>query len=96
MMDLLLMGFADVEVMLFQSKFGAAANFIADIDKGLREYYPDTRLTHSLLIPLLGEMRGEGYGKASEERKRVWGAVWDLFGPSGRREGLRTSEFALE
>jgi hypothetical protein len=96
MVDLVLMGFAEVEVMLFQSKFGSAANFIADIPRGLREYYPDTRLTHSLLIPLLGEMKGDGYDSASDARKQVWGAVWDLFGPAGEREDLKTSEFAVQ
>ena len=43
MADMALMGFADVEVMLFQSKFGAAANMRASIPLGLREFYRDAR-----------------------------------------------------
>ena len=44
-----LMGFADVEVMLFQSKFGAAANMRASIPLGLRE--SGRAPTHWLVAP---------------------------------------------
>lgn len=97
MADMALMGFADIEVMLFQSKFGAAASMRAAIPHGLREFYRDARLTHSLVAPLADEMASRG-GKvdlADETRARAWTRVWDLFGPAGERGGLRTSRYAV-
>ena len=97
MADMALMGFADVEVMLFQSKFGAAANMRAPIPHGLREFYPDARLTHSLVAPLADEMAGRGGAPdgADAARADTWTRLWDLFGPAGAREGLRTSRYAV-
>ena len=97
MADMALMGFADVEVMLFQSKFGAAANMRASIPLGLREFYRDARLTHSLVAPLADEMAGRGgaHDGADAARADTWTRLWDLFGPAGAREGLRTSRYAV-
>lgn len=97
MADMALMGFADVEVMLFQSKFGAAASMRAAIPHGLREFYRDARLTHSLVAPLADEMAGRGGAPegADAARADTWTRLWDLFGPAGAREGLRTSRYAV-
>lgn len=97
MADMALMGFADVEVMLFQSKFGAAASMRAAIPHGLREFYRDARLTHSLVAPLADEMAGRGGAPegADAARAETWTRLWDLFGPAGAREGLRTSRYAV-
>ena len=97
MADMALMGFADIEVMLFQSKFGAAASMRAAIPHGLREFYRDARLTHSLVAPLADEMasRGGKVDEADETRADAWTRVWDLFGPAGERGGLRTSRYAV-
>ena len=107
MADMALMGFADVEVMLFQSKFGAAANMRASIPLGLREFYRDARLTHSLVAPLADEMagraerrtartrraptRGRGSGTCSGPRERGKGS-----GPADTRWGAPVAMGARE
>ena len=70
MADMALMGFADVEVMLFQSKFGAAMNMRASIPLGLREFYRDARPTHSSSSPLADEMAGRGGAPDGATRAR--------------------------
>ena len=97
MADMALMGFADVQIMLFQSKFGAAASMRAVIPHGLREFYRDARLTHSLVAPLADEMaaRAGALEKADEARAETWTRLWDLFGPVGNRAGLKTSRYAV-
>jgi len=94
MMDMVLMGFSDIEVMLFQSKFGAAAGARSRIKHGLREFYGDTRFTHSLVAPLVAEMSHGKFEQAPEDRKDAWIRVWDLLGPPGDRESLKTSQYA--
>jgi hypothetical protein len=56
MVDLYLVGLSDMVLMLFQSKFTTAASMRANIPHGIREVYSDTRITHSLVDNIVGEM----------------------------------------
>jgi predicted restriction endonuclease len=82
--------------MLYQSKFAVAAMMRAEVRHGQREMYQNTRITHSLVDPVVSEMNHGGWNKAETERKRTWVKLWDMFGPEGNREGLRTSSFASQ
>jgi hypothetical protein len=44
--------------------------------------------------PLVAEMANGGYRRASAERKSAWRKLWDLFGPPGERDELKTSAYA--
>ena len=96
MVDMYLVGVSDVVMMLYQSKFGQAASLRADVRHGRRELYSNTRITHSLVDPLVARLQGSpaGFQGAVEEDRRTWVRLWDLFGPPGDREGLRTSKYA--
>jgi hypothetical protein len=96
MMDLYLVGRVDQVLMLYQSKFAVAAMMRAEVRHGQREMYQNTRITHSLVDPVVSEMNHGGWNKAETERKRTWVKLWDMFGPEGNREGLRTSSFASQ
>ena len=96
MMDLYLVGRVDAVLMLYQSKFSVAAMMRGAVKYGQRELYENTRITHSLVDPLVNEMKNGGWSRANEERKRMWTKLWDLFGPEGSREGLRTSSYASQ
>ena len=96
MMDLYLVGGVDAVLMLYQSKFSVAAMMRGEVRFGQRELYQNTRITHSLVDPLVNEMKNGGWSRANEERKRTWTKLWDLFGPEGSREGLRTSSYASQ
>jgi hypothetical protein len=96
MMDLYLVGRVDQVLMLYQSKFAVAAMMRAEVPHGQREMYQNTRITHSLVDPVVSEMNHGGWNKAETERKRTWVKLWDMFGPEGNREGLRTSSFASQ
>ena len=96
MMDLYLVGRVDAVLMLYQSKFSVAAMMRGAVRYGQRELYQNTRITHSLVDPLVNEMKNGGWSRANEERKRMWTKLWDLFGPEGSREGLRTSSYASQ
>jgi len=39
-------------------------------------------------------MANGGYARSSPERRRAWVQLWDLFGPPGPRQALRTSPYA--
>ena len=95
MVDMYLVGVSDVVMMLYQSKFGQAASLRADVRHGRRELYSNTRITHSLVDPLVARLQGSpaGFQGAVEEDRRTWVRLWDLFGPPGDREGLRTSKY---
>ena len=86
----------DAVLMLYQSKFSVAAMMRGAVRYGQRELYQNTRITHSLVDPLVNEMKNGGWSRANEERKRMWTKLWDLFGPEGSREGLRTSSYASQ
>ena len=94
MVDMYLAGLSDLVLMLFQSKFTNAAMMRATVPHGIREVYPDTRITHSLVDHLVGRMSHGGFHNASPDEKNTWVKLWDLFGPPGERKALRTSEFA--
>lgn len=96
MMDMYLVGRVDAVLMLYQSKFSVAAMMRGAVRYGQRELYQNTRITHSLVDPLVNEMKNGGWSRANEERKRMWTKLWDLFGPEGSREGLRTSSYASQ
>ena len=89
MVDMYLVGVSDVVMMLYQSKFGQAASLRADVRHGRRELYSNTRITHSLVDPLVARLQGSpaGFQGAVEEDRRTWVRLWDLFGPPGDREG---------
>ena len=75
MMDLYLVGRVDAVLMLYQSKFSVAAMMRGAVRYGQRELYQNTRITHSLVDPLVNEMKNGGWSGANEERKRMWTAV---------------------
>ena len=89
------MGFADVEVMLFQSKFGAAGTLRVH-SLGLREFYRDARLTRSLVAPSPadGPTRRSACRRGAAAAPAAWTRLWDLFGPAGAGR-LRTSRYAV-
>jgi hypothetical protein len=43
---------------------------------------------------MVGRMAHGGFQRASEEDRKTWVQLWDLFGPPGKRKALRTSKFA--
>jgi hypothetical protein len=60
------------------------------------EVYDNARITHSLVDNMVGEMAGGGAARATPERRRTWVHLWDLFGPPGARQALRTSPYAKQ
>ena len=90
MVDMYLVGVSDVVMMLYQSKFGQAAILRADVRHGRRELYINTRITHSLVDPLVAragvpggvsggpwrriEGRGCGCGICSDHRETARGS----------------------
>lgn len=96
MVDMYLVGLSDIVLKLYESKFTNAAIMRADVRHGIKHVYGDTRITHNLVDGLIGRMKGQGFAQGTQDDRKVWVKIWDLFGPPGERQALPTSTFATE
>jgi len=92
MVDMTLLGEADVQLLLYSSKFADAALMRSTkVKRGRTHFYENTRITHQLIDPLVSRIQKPN---PSEEDWSTWGLLWDNFGPNGERKEVKGSSLA--